>query len=402
MTPRRARIIAVGDVQPYRDDPKTLFQRVIPELEWGDLRYCQLECTISDKGVVRTDVRNPAHRVPPENLEALTSAGFNVVSYAGNNNLDYGIEAFDDTLQRLRSNGIDYVGAGSNLEDARRPLYTDVNGIRIAWLNFCSILRDGFEATPQRPGISPLKIKTFYEPLENIYEQPGTPCRTITLPDPNDLDLAMAAIREAKDQAEIVIGCFHWGVHFTYDLALYQPEIAYAAIDNGCDLVLGTHPHCLQAIDVYKGKFIFYSLGNFAFEQPEARARRGVSEYLSFYGIPAGRHPTHPHPEHCRMTIIVRIEITDGDVSVSVLPAYFSDDSHPEIQEAGSPMHTQIVSLLREISAELGTALDLKDGRLHILPEKRTEIDTRVLLRGRKNSYPWAVRLSAITGTPDA
>jgi poly-gamma-glutamate synthesis protein (capsule biosynthesis protein) len=308
MTEGEVRIVAVGDIQPNRERPETLFEAVADEFAWGDLRYCQLECTISDKGVLRTDVRNPAHRVPPRNIGALTSVGVNVVSYAGNNNLDYGIEAFQDTLARLRENGIAYVGAGNTLAEACAPLYTTVNGTRVAWVNFCSILRDGFEATTRRPGIAPLKVKTFYEPLENIYEQPGTPSRTVTIADHHDLDTAMQQIRTARAEADVVIGCFHWGVHFTHDLAMYQADVGYAAIDNGCDLILGTHPHCLQAVDVYKGKYIFYSLGNFAFEQPESFAQDGVREYLSFYGIPLEPElRIHPHPRHCRKTILLRL-----------------------------------------------------------------------------------------------
>jgi poly-gamma-glutamate capsule biosynthesis protein CapA/YwtB (metallophosphatase superfamily) len=126
MTEGEVRIVAVGDIQPNRERPETLFEAVADEFAWGNLRYCQLECTISDKGVLRTDVRNPAHRVPPRNIGALTSVGINVVSYAGNNNLDYGIEAFQDTLARLRDNAADSHGASRS----RRSHWTNNNGIQ--------------------------------------------------------------------------------------------------------------------------------------------------------------------------------------------------------------------------------------------------------------------------------
>ncbi|MGH2374175.1 MAG: CapA family protein [bacterium] len=398
MVEGEVRIVAVGDVQPNRERPETFFAKILPEFGWGDLRHCQLECTISDRGVLRTDVRNPAHRVPPHNIVALTSAGINVVSYAGNNNLDYGIEAFTDTLNRLIANGIEYVGAGDRLEEARRPLYTSVNDVRIAWLNFCSILRDGYEATPDRPGISPLKVKTYYESLENIYEQPGTPCRTVTLADHGDFEAAMAQIRSARAQADVVIGCFHWGVHFTHDLAMYQANVGYAAIDNGCDLVLGTHPHCLQTVDVYKGKYIFYSLGNFAFEQPEAIAQHGVREYLSFYGVPLEPElKVHPHPRHCRKTILLKIRIRQKQIaSVSFLPVYFTDAARPEVQEPGTPMYEEILGLMDELCAEIGTRVVREGREAVVVAEKASPVDTRVLLRNRKNSYPWLRRLATI------
>lgn len=390
--------MAVGDIQPNRDRPETLLEAVRDEFAWGDLRYCQLECTISDKGMLRTDVRNPAHRVPPHNIKALTSVGINIVSYAGNNNLDYGIEAFKDTLQTLRANNVSYVGAGDTLAEARSPLFTTVNGTRIAWLNFCSILRDGFAATSRRPGISPLKIKTFYEPLENIYEQPGTPARTVTIPDHEDFTAAMEQIRSARAEADVVIGCFHWGVHFTHDLAMCQADVGYAAIDNGCDLVLGTHPHCLQAVDVYKGKYIFYSLGNFAFEQPESFAQDGVREYLSFYGIPLEPDlKIHPHPRHCRKTMLVKILIRDGGIErVSFLPAYFTDQGRPEVQEPGSPVYEEVMRLMDRLCADVGTRVTRTGREAFVPPEKVEAVDTRVLLRKRKNSYPWLRELATI------
>lgn len=383
-------LVAVGDVHPNRRDPKTLFRLVADVLKQGDITCCQLECTMSDKGTVRTDVRNPTHRVPPENIEALTAGGFNLVTLAGNNNLDYGLEAFFDTLKTLEKAGIQTVGAGKNLEEARRPLFVERNGVRVAFVNACSILRDGYEATSRRAGIAPLHVKTFYEPLENIYEQPGTPARTVTVVDVDDLAEVCATIRAAKREAHVVVACFHWGVHFTYDLAIYQPEVGYAAIDAGADLVLGTHPHCLQAVDVYKGKVIFYSLGNFAFEMPEGAAKEGVGQYLSFYGIPLDREvPTHPHPSHCRRAIIVKVRMSEEGVKrVAFVPSLFNLQALPEIQKSGMPGYKEIKELLEGLSGPLGTVFAEENGELIVRPEKRQAIDTRGLLRRRRMSYP--------------
>ncbi len=396
MPDNEIQLVAVGDIQPNREAPETLFELVAPTIREADIRLCQLECTISDKGTLRTDVRNPAHRVAPKNIGAITSAGFNVVTYAGNNNLDYGLDAFLDTIDRLKKERIAVVGAGRTLAEARAPVIVEKRGTRVAFVSFCSILRDGFEATPERSGIAPLKVKTFYEPLENIYEQPGTPARTVTVPDQDDLDAVLDAIRSASGQADVVVACFHWGVHFLHDLAMYQPVVAYAAIDAGADLVLGTHPHCLQAIDVYKGKAIFYSLGNFAFEQPEDIAKRGVGEYLSFYGIPLERDlPQHPHPRHCRKTIIVRCAIRDKRIErVSLLPVYFNDNAQPEILAPGAEMHEDVMRLIEGLSLKVGTRL-VRDGDGAVVPtEKEQEIDTRRIIRRRKISYPSLAELA--------
>jgi poly-gamma-glutamate capsule biosynthesis protein CapA/YwtB (metallophosphatase superfamily) len=388
------RLVIVGDVQPDRKEPETLFQLVRSELAWGDLRLCQLECTISDRGVVRTDVRNPAHRVAPHNLRALTVADFDVVSYAGNNNLDYGLEAFDDTLDRLRGAGIAVVGAGADLDAATSPVYVSRNGTTVAFVDFCSILRDGFAARRDRAGISPLRVATFYEPLENIYEQPGTPSRTRTVVDPTDLARAVARIGEARAHADVVVACFHWGVHFTHDLAEYQPHVAYMAIEAGADLVVGTHPHCLQAVDVHRGRCILYSLGNFAFEQAPAVAEEGVREYLSFYGIPMeGRLPSHPHPRHCRLSAMARIEIHDRRISrVSLVPTYFNDDGRPEALGAAEPVRAEICTLMQTLSAETGTRLVDRGGVLEVDLESG-DGDARAMVGRHRSSYPWLQRL---------
>jgi poly-gamma-glutamate synthesis protein (capsule biosynthesis protein) len=390
MAKPKLNLVAVGDVHPNREAPRALFRLVADALKQGDITCCQLECTISDKGTVRTDVRNPTHRVPPHNVEALASAGFNVITYAGNANLDYGLEAFYDTLERLKAAHIQVVGAGATLAEARRPLVVERKGIRVAFIDACSILPEGYAALPDRGGIAPLHVKTFYEPLENIYEQPGTPARTVTVVDVDELEEVCAAIRAAKQDAHVVVACFHWGVHFTHDLAMYQSEVAYAAIDAGADLILGTHPHCLQAIDVYKGKVIFYSLSNFAFEMPEAVAKVGVGQYLSFYGIPLDREvPTHPHPSHCRRSIIVKVRMSEEGVDrVAFVPSLFNVQALPEIQKPGMPGYEEIKELLEGLSHPLGTMFAKENGEFVVLPQKRQAIDTRRLLRRRRMSYP--------------
>lgn len=396
MSNESIKLIAIGDVQSHRKDPKSLFGLVKDHFRGADLTICQLEATLSNKGAVRTDVRNPVHRVPPENVDALLSAGINIVSFAGNNNLDYGLEAFFDTIELLKRNNIMVVGAGKNLSEARSPVYLTAKDTTIAFVNFCSLLRDGYAATSSRGGISPLRVYTFYEPLENIYEQPGSPSRTITMMDHNDLKEALDSIKKAKEQSDIVVASFHWGVHFTHDLAIYQPDLAYAAIEAGADIVLGTHPHCLQAIDVYKGKYIFYSLGNFAFEQSNPIARKGVSEYLSFYNLHMDEElPEHPHPSHCRKTMITKFIIQNKAIeSVSILPVYFNNNSLPEPLSRGSKMHTEIMGLMKDLCSEIGTELEERGDEAIVLPTKTHDIDTRKWVRDRKMSYPWLARLS--------
>ena len=72
----------------------------------------------------------------------------------------------------------------------------------------------------------------------------------------------------AKDQASLVFIVFHWGNEYTRLPSAFQKEAAFLAIESGADLVLGNHPHWIQPAEVYQGKLIVYSHGNFVFDQP--------------------------------------------------------------------------------------------------------------------------------------
>lgn len=380
----------VGDVQPHRKEPETLFRHVESLLADGDINLCQLECTISDKGVLAREVRNPAHRVPPENIRALTAAPFHGITFAGNNNLDYGLDAFDDTINRVKAAGMFVVGAGENLAEASRAVIRDVRGIKVAFIDNCSILPYGYAATNDMPGIAPLPVETFYAPLEKLNEQPGTPARTVTIADGPRLESILQEISRARAEADFVVACFHWGVHFTHDLATYQAEVAYAAVDAGADVVVGTHPHCLQAIDTYRGKPIFYSLGNFAFEQPGEVAMKGASSYLRLYGIPADTSvPGHPHPRHCRPSVVVKMTVTgSGEMSFKLVPTYLNDSCEPELAAPGSPEYEQVRDLLVNLSSAIGTTIIEDDGILRVKDLEAVTPDTREILRDRNMSYP--------------
>src|SRR4029077_1747870 len=137
----------------------------------------------------------------------------------------------------------------------------------IAFLAYCSVLREGDEARQGKPGIVPMRAHTYYKRGGNqseAFPQPGTPPRILTVPYEEDLQALQEDIRKAKQQADAVVMSIHWGLHhIPKAIATYQPKVAHAAIDAGADLILGHHPHCLKAVEVYKGKVCFYSIGNF-------------------------------------------------------------------------------------------------------------------------------------------
>src|SRR4029077_12803240 len=125
---------------------------------------------------------------------------------------------------------------------------------------------DGQEAGPNKTGITPMRAHTYYMRAGDPHEesQPGTPPTILTVPHEEDLHALQEDIKKAKQQADAVVMSIHWGLHhIPKAIATYQPKVAHAAIDAGADLILGHHPHCLKAVEVYKGKVCFYSIGNF-------------------------------------------------------------------------------------------------------------------------------------------
>lgn len=398
-------LIAVGDVHPNSDDPSSAFDFVIHDLEDGALRIAQLECTISELGDVRSDVRNPTHRVRPHNALALEAGRFNVITYAGNNNLDFGPAAFLDTIRRLREMGISVVGGGSDLQSAEELQIITVNGNRVGFLDWCAILPPGSPASASGAGVSPVRVATFYEPLENLREQPGTPSRTVTWVTEPEVAHIKSVVAAARERVDLLVVAFHWGVHFTHDLAMYQPYLGRAAIDAGAELVIGTHPHCLQPIEVYHGKYICYSLGNFLFQQYGAQSRPGVASYLSMYGLSSlMASGSNPHPEHCRLSAIAKFEVHGAEVvGLELVPVWIRDDGRPERTGVGHPRYEEVLSLVEDLCHETGVQVERTtsaNGTLRVGPQQAFERDLVAWMQTKyEPSYPWLDRLRVQAAT---
>ena len=103
-------------------------------------------------------------------------------------------------------------------------------------------------------------------PPEDVLEKPGLAPVIVTTINPEDQQQMAADIRALRQQADIVVVSYHWGLSSRQALVDYQPELAHAAVDAGADIIMGHGPHVFQPIEVFQGKPIFYSLANFAFD----------------------------------------------------------------------------------------------------------------------------------------
>jgi poly-gamma-glutamate synthesis protein (capsule biosynthesis protein) len=346
-----------GDVGPDREDPDSMFRSVMPVLKKGDVNFCQLEVNFSQRGTPLPQARLPM-RADPAGAPALRRTGFHIVSLASNHCLDWGKEAFLDTINFLKKEKIAVIGAGITLAQARKPALFTGKGTRIAFLAYNSILPEGYWAEENRPGCAPLRAFTVYEPIE--HDQPGTPCRFHTFTQRTDLKAMVDDIKKAKSKADLVIVSTHWGVHFVPTVIPdYAKEIAHAAIDAGADLILGHHPHILKGIEVYKGKVIFHSLGNFALELPFRfdKKLKGTVRHEEIKNLNPGweTDPVYPMPPDTRKTILGKCLFSKKRVEqVSFLPVYLSSGAEPEILNAADARFFEVKGYMEEITNSQG------------------------------------------------
>lgn len=356
---RETVILGAGDVGVSRSEPSTMFRGCTEALHGANLAFGQLETTISDRGAIVPNARL-AMRAPSATAAAIRAAGFRAMSFAGNHCLDWGYDAFDDTLRHATEAGIALAGAGADLAAARRPLHVELDGCRVAILAASSILPEGYAASDRRAGCAPLRAHTVYDQIE--HDQPGTPARIRSYPNCHDLDALCAAIAAARTACDLVLVSVHWGLHMTEAvLADYQRVAAHRAIEAGADAILGHHPHILKGVELYRGRPIFYSLGNFAIEQPHVWDP-SIVETNSFRHLVSlnpdwDMSAAYMLPEATRLTGLAELVIRDRRIAeIRFRPAYVEDDSAPRMLRADEPEFERVADYLGSISQAAGLA----------------------------------------------
>ncbi|MBI4330954.1 MAG: CapA family protein [Chloroflexi bacterium] len=359
-------IHAVGDVGPrrveYGELPESLFAMVHQKIKEADIAFCQLERSLSTRGCLQYRDHNTWYgRVHPDNVKALVAAGFQVASNASNHGFDYGPDALLDTIDILRRNHIQVIGVGKDVAEARQPAVFERNGIKVGFLAYCSILPVEYEAREGKPGLAPIHISTHYEPQEY---QAGTPPKVITIPVEAEAAAMEQDIRQLRRQVDIVIVSMHWGIHLIPGvLAMYQPALGHRAIDAGADLVIGHHAHLIKGIEMYKGKAIFYSLGNFAQETPLQMKppsgmldRAATNTYLKFEHEPGWER--YKLAADSRYTMMARcVASKQGIGKVSFLPGMVNRRAEPEFLSRTDPRFDEVLEYMLPWCRELGTTL---------------------------------------------
>jgi|HubBroStandDraft_1064217.scaffolds.fasta_scaffold00039_62 poly-gamma-glutamate capsule biosynthesis protein CapA/YwtB (metallophosphatase superfamily) len=350
-------LMACGDVGVNRGDCGSIFADCAPTLRRANLCFAQLETTISERGA-RVPNARLAMRAPPSMAQAVRAAGIGVMSFAGNHCLDFGYEAFDDTLRHAAAAGIVLCGAGETLQSARRPALLEVAGLRIGILAASSILPEGYAAGVDKAGCAPLRAHTVYEQIEP--DQPGTPARIKSFADRRDLEALLDGIRAVRGVADVVLVSLHWGIHMVpTTLADYQIEVAHAAIEAGADAVLGHHPHLLKGVEFHRGRPIFYSLGNFAIEQPHiwdpAITRSASFRNLVSLNSAWNMQQLYTLPPVTRMSGIAKlVRMSRDEWEVRFLPAWIGDDSAPRMLDSTDSRFSEVAEFISRSSQDAG------------------------------------------------
>ncbi|CDN44721.1 CapA family protein [Paenibacillus sp. P22] len=213
------------------------FKGAAPYLSKPDLTAGNLETPITLRGTPAED-KQYVFKGKPGYLKPLKDAGFDVVTVANNHTLDQGTEGLLDTMKYLDDVKLPHVGGGRNDKEAFAPVILSSKGVKIAYIGVSRVLPvTDWMAGPKRIGVA------------EAYNSAR----------------AVEAIKSAKEKADLVVVMVHWGTERSDQPNAQQKSLARDLVDAGADLVIGAHPHVLQGFELYKGKWIAYSLGNFIF-----------------------------------------------------------------------------------------------------------------------------------------
>jgi hypothetical protein len=345
--------LATGDVGPVHG-PKDGFpierytELVRPVMQGVDLRFGNCERQYSNRGAnARGDDGQPHGRQPPEMAKIFTDCGFDAVTVANNHMWDFGPEALLDTRALLIEKGIVPTGAGRDLDEAREPAIVEKNGVKVGFLGYCSVIPAGGEAGNGKIGIAPLRVKTQYEG-----RGPHSPVRVLTEPDEDDLKMILEDIRKLRKKVDVVMVAFHWGVIWVPRvIADYQVTVAHACIDAGADMIIGHHAHVPKAIEMYKGKAIFYSLSNFCMTKPgrshKWNEQPWVHGALLNHTDQDPDMPLLPYGKDAKRTLMAKAILTkDGVKEVSFLPMMIDKLYRPEVLKNGDPRFDDMVKYM--------------------------------------------------------
>lgn len=415
---------AAGDLFITRRLPEngyTGFEKIQAFMQAHDVRFGNLEVTVHNReGYPSAFSGGTWAMTAPGALDDLIRFGFNVFNAATNHSMDYSHGGLKATISYLEEREMPYAGIGENLADASAPVYVEGPNIRASLVAATSSFYDSDAAgsqrmdLPGRPGLNPLRFKTYYHVKKEQFEmlsslageidinaqynldvKEGFAVRTEgslrfgqnefveshenrkeTTPSPGDLARITASIREARRQSDFIMVSIHSHEMTGEDKerpAEFLRIFAHACIDAGASVILGHGPHILRGIEVYNKGLIFYSLGNFIFQNDTTTHQ--PADFFEKYELPDRSLPgegmdkrSHDgaiglgvNPDVWR-SVVAEWEVTDGVIhNVRLHPITLRQDlpryrrGLPEFVE-----DTDTLEHLRKLSEEFRTVIRIE------------------------------------------
>jgi len=246
-------IAVAGDVMFARKMPGVLesvgspFKNVENVTKNVDILLMNFENPVTTAEVAyKGDVALKAHPV----YTKLAKANSNTILALANNHIfDFGEAGLNDTIKNLKDNGLKVIGAGNNKDEATKPVVEDIKGRKIIILNYMD--QDNFKEYSQQ------------EMPQATNGGNGSNSGYSAI----DWDVVKKDIDTYKEEADMILVYLHYGNEYSHAPNAHQKEISKKFIDYGADIVVGSHTHVTEGVEVYKGKPIFYNLGNFVFDQ---------------------------------------------------------------------------------------------------------------------------------------
>lgn len=417
---------AVGDIFINRRLPEggyEGFDALRALIGGADVRFANLETTIHDReGYPFPFSGGTWAMASPAVLEDLKRFRFNLFNAANNHAMDYSHNGLEATMRHLERSGVLFAGIGKNLADASAPVYLECAGGRVALIAATTTFQETWIAGQQRPdmqgrpGVNGIRRKdTFYVTDEQMavlraiseatfidaqymlaakdgffVQKPGTfrfggktfatadttHCESV--PDERDLNRLVASIKEARSQADCVLVSIHshdlGGLRKDYPSEFYQ-ALCHACIDAGANAILGHGPHVLRGIELYHGGVIFYSLGNFLFENDTTTHQ--PADFYEKYGLPCDALVGAGMDARSRngkiglgldadvwRSVVAKWSMENGSFSeITLYPITLHQELSRFNRGLPSPAgDSAVLHSLAGLCAEFGTKLDIRNG----------------------------------------
>lgn len=231
------------------------FQDIKPYLEEGQVTSTCFEAPMAGQQAVYAGY--PQFNSPDEMADAFKYAGFDIIVTANNHSLDRGVNGAIRTLDVLKNRGLDTLGTYASAEASRKPLIKEANGIKVGYLAYTY-------------GTNGIPVPERYAYLVNFI----------------DADKIVADIKVLRPQVDIVVLVLHWGVEYTRTPTPEQKLLAHRFLESGADVILGSHPHVIQTMEVIPAggqqKFVIYGMGNFISHQKGQERNSGIVLKITF------------------------------------------------------------------------------------------------------------------------